>query len=536
MAQNDTGGFSWQSHLHPPSTNGTTTPSTPSRARKPILRQNSNGNGHGTGGIVVFSGGSAANNLVDVFEHLRAANHTTLRYIIPISDNGGSSSELIRVFGGPGIGDVRSRLVRLIPDEHTEAAAIKLLFNHRLPKEYNVARLEWLEIVDGTHEIWQGISSPKRELIRSILNTINLEVVKRMRPSSRFDFGSASVGNLFLTGARLFTGSFEAAIYLLSSICAVPESVQVLPVLNTNFAHHIAAGLEDGSVITGQNSISHPSVPTAAVPVPGITVNTSLSADAGGAGLDPLSPRQRLKTETEEQDKVEDANLPGTLPSLRKPAITFSKEKEEDLPCRIQRLWYINPYGQEIRIPANPRVLEALDATPGPPNNAPAAVIYSIGSLFTSLISSLVLRGVGAALANPAIRSKILILNGTLDRETGPPSKPFTAMDFVDAIASACADSQGFSLTTLNEADRRTQYGKYITHVIYLDSAGAPAVDRADLASCGIDAIRLYGPGAKDGVSKGGRYDVVALRQALEAIVGRRDPRADRSRRNTLVG
>lgn len=28
--------------------------------------------------------------------------------IIPISDNGGSTSELIRVFGGPGIGDVRS--------------------------------------------------------------------------------------------------------------------------------------------------------------------------------------------------------------------------------------------------------------------------------------------------------------------------------------------------------------------------------------------------------------------------------------------
>ena len=29
--------------------------------------------------------------------------------IIPISDNGGSTSELIRVFGGPGIGDVRSK-------------------------------------------------------------------------------------------------------------------------------------------------------------------------------------------------------------------------------------------------------------------------------------------------------------------------------------------------------------------------------------------------------------------------------------------
>ena len=53
-------------------------------------------------GIVVFSGGSAANNLVDVFETVREANQCRLSYVIPISDNGGSSSELIRVFGGPG--------------------------------------------------------------------------------------------------------------------------------------------------------------------------------------------------------------------------------------------------------------------------------------------------------------------------------------------------------------------------------------------------------------------------------------------------
>jgi hypothetical protein len=54
------------------------------------------------GGIVVFSGGSAANNLVDVFEEVRQANHCNLSYVIPISDNGGSTSEIIRVFGGPG--------------------------------------------------------------------------------------------------------------------------------------------------------------------------------------------------------------------------------------------------------------------------------------------------------------------------------------------------------------------------------------------------------------------------------------------------
>lgn len=53
-------------------------------------------------GIVVFSGGSAANNLVDVFKTVREDKRCALSYVIPISDNGGSSSELIRVFGGPG--------------------------------------------------------------------------------------------------------------------------------------------------------------------------------------------------------------------------------------------------------------------------------------------------------------------------------------------------------------------------------------------------------------------------------------------------
>jgi hypothetical protein len=53
-------------------------------------------------GVVIFSGGSAANNLVDVFREVTEEKKRPLSYVIPISDNGGSSSELIRVFGGPG--------------------------------------------------------------------------------------------------------------------------------------------------------------------------------------------------------------------------------------------------------------------------------------------------------------------------------------------------------------------------------------------------------------------------------------------------
>lgn len=67
----------------------------------PTLQMNNNS--FRTKGIVVFSGGSAANNLVDVFKTVRENKKCPLSYVIPISDNGGSSSELIRVFGGPGI-------------------------------------------------------------------------------------------------------------------------------------------------------------------------------------------------------------------------------------------------------------------------------------------------------------------------------------------------------------------------------------------------------------------------------------------------
>ena len=97
---------------------------------------------------------------------------------------------------------MRSRLVRLIPDDSDdpERHAIRAFFNYRLSTNALDARHEWLDIVEARHELWQDISSPKRELIRSFLNLLNLEIVKRARPNSVFNFQSASVGNLFLTG------------------------------------------------------------------------------------------------------------------------------------------------------------------------------------------------------------------------------------------------------------------------------------------------------------------------------------------------
>lgn len=363
--------------------------------------------------------------------------------------------------------------------------------------------------------LWTSISSEKRELIRSLFNTINLEIVKRLRPTSSFNFQSASVGNLFLTGARLFTGSFESAIYLLGAITGVPSNVHVIPAINSNFSHHISAGLADGSQITGQNAISHPSAPSAPPPV-----NTSENHPLGEEEelISPTTIHHRtLSRELSLHDTIEDANLPGSLPTLRKQYITFAKTHTADLSSRIQRIWYINPYGQEIRPAPNPKVLSSIDDA--------SAVIYSIGSLYTSIIPCLVLRDVGKRIREANAKFKILILNGSLDRETRAEGVLFTARDFVSAVADA---SKG-------EKAEEEEWRRWVTHVVYLQGEGTPVVEKEELGKVGVECVRIYGRRVDgDGGDGGMVYDGTALRQALDAIIGGGNKSQGVSRRNTL--
>jgi len=296
------------------------------------------------------------------------------------------------------------RLIRLVPEptgtseEDSVKTAIKHLLNYRLPADEDLAKEEWLSAVEGTHAKWKKIPSDKRELLRSFLVHLHSEILKRARPPlSTFNFHSASIGNLFLTSARLFFGSFESAIYLFRSITGVPENVQVVPAINSMFAHHIAAGLADGTVIVGQNQISHPSDLKAVGLLPS-SENIYSTAPSGAAT--PITPfgftshqlrlhpvlswptpvlGQGVETESEESDddegEVEDANLPGSHPSLKSRNIVFEKNNEPELGSRVERVWYINPYGQEIRPPANPKVVGALGEA--------GAVVFSIGSLYT---------------------------------------------------------------------------------------------------------------------------------------------------------
>ena len=404
-------------------------------------------------------------------------------------------------------------------------------------------------------------------LIRSLFNTINLEIVKRLRPTSSFNFQSASVGNLFLTGARLFTGSFESAIYLLGAITGVPSNINVIPAINSNFSHHISAGLEDGTQITGQNAISHPSAPSAPPPIPtpfpgGTRIGTPMLSEAGSEQENEVHPSdtsELLPQPNQQEDDIisvspktlqalsshshsldipeaEDANLPGSLPTLRTQNITFHKSHTSDLPSRISRIWYINPYGQEIRPAANPKVLASIDDA--------SAVVYSIGSLFTSIVPCLVLRDVGGRIKGArGLKHRILILNGSLDRETrAVGGGEFTARDFVEAIAEACASSSGSGGGNSSGVGAGGGQGKvsekswkdYVSHVIHLQGEGTPRVEKEELGKLGIECVRIYGR-KNEGDGGGMIYDGTALGQALEAIIGgAKRAQGGVSRRNTL--
>jgi hypothetical protein len=294
---------------------------------------------------------------------------------------------------------------------------------------------------------------------------------------------------------------------LLGAITGVPSNVNVIPAINSNFSHHISAGLQDGTVITGQNAISHPSAPSS---VPVISSQN-----------EPETHQRKLSKELTDHDLVDDANLPGSLPTLRKQYITFQKTHTEDLPSRIERIWYINPYGQEIRPAPNPKVLESIrDAS---------CVVYSIGSLYTSILPCLVLKGVGEAIASSNIKYKILILNGSLDRETrAAGGGEFRAKDFIAAIARACHGSRRRGEV------KEEEWKEYVSHVIHLQGAGTPRVEKEELSALGVETVRIYGRKHEGSEGVGMVYDGTALGQALEAIMGRRDPRRDQTRRNTL--
>ena len=100
--------------------------------------------------------------------------------------------------------------------------------------------------------------------------------------------------------------------------------------------------------------------------------------------------------------------------------------------------------------------------------------------MFTSIIPCLALRGVGRAIAtSPTLVHKVLLLNGTPDRET---PENFTATDFISALRRSLNFSSGGNLAPVDgHTDTAIwQASDYVTHLLYLKDGSIP-LDRAKL-------------------------------------------------------
>ncbi|KAK4759190.1 hypothetical protein SAY87_022321 [Trapa incisa] len=323
--------------------------------------------------LLVFSGGTAFNGVVEELKTLT----TRVAHVLPVSDDGGSTAEIVRVLGGPAVGDIRSRCLRLSDQSTSEALAVRRLLGHRLPLDPLQAKSEWYEIVEEVHTLWNGVSRPYQETIRAFLVYFQNEILRR--PSESFCFSNGSIGNFFFAGARIFFQSLDAAIFLFSRVSDIPSESLVLPVISTNDRLTLGCELLDGSLIRGQNEISHPTNGT----------------------MEPI--------------EKENSSVPA-------------------LPSRIKRVFYMSHEGthslHEVFPAVNPAVLDQLKTVD--------CIVYAMGSLFTSICPSLVLLGIGEIISSRAC-PKVLLLNSSHDRETSG----FSASCFVTAISDALNRTHG---------------------------------------------------------------------------------------------
>ena len=77
-----------------------------------------------------------------------------------MTDDGGSTAEIVRVLGGPAVGDIRSRLLRLAPGNTREGRAVRRLLGHRLVgPQASGGALTHDEISRRAREEWLDVSS-----------------------------------------------------------------------------------------------------------------------------------------------------------------------------------------------------------------------------------------------------------------------------------------------------------------------------------------------------------------------------------------
>lgn len=200
--------------------------------------------------ILFFSGGSALRGLC------RQLIHYTYNsiHIITSFDSGGSSAILREAFTMPAVGDVRARLMDLADLSLQGNREIFALFAYRFDQQADNDALvkELAQMVSGRHRLIARIPDPMQEIIR-----IHLLLFKKNMEDD-FDLRGASIGNLILTAGYLENRRhLDPVIDVFARLAMVRGTVR--PVVNKYL--HLAAELEDGTTVVGQNLMTGKEVP-----------------------------------------------------------------------------------------------------------------------------------------------------------------------------------------------------------------------------------------------------------------------------------
>ncbi|OJT11583.1 hypothetical protein TRAPUB_11892 [Trametes pubescens] len=375
-------------------------------------------------------------------------------------------------------GDIRSRLVRLIPPANASSPldSIRNFLAYRLPAHYTEreAREEWRDIVEGRSKLWSGIPADRKEMIRGFLVHFESEILKRAHKN--FSFVNGSIGNYFLSAAQAFFRSLPSAIFLFSSI--TNSQANILPVIVTNHTVTIAAELENGERLVGQCEISHP-------------VRQELRID--------------VSTESGPSSPVDP--LDGTLPRSRNVMFqSEGKHQYEALGAPITRLFYINAYGNEIHPSPNPDYISSLSRHD--------VLVYSCGSLWTSIMPCLALKGVANGIARSrSLRAKVLLLNSANDRETDG----YTAVDYIRTITRTLNDGHyAQTYGGLSKADTTYPISAYITHLVYLKGTMVE-VDVPAVTALGVRCVEV--DGSADERTQLPQFDAPSVTRAVHEIL-----------------
>ncbi len=202
--------------------------------------------------IVFFTGGTA---LRDLSRELTRHTHNTVHLVTPF-DSGGSSAALRHAFAMPAVGDMRNRLLALA-DSITTPPSVLAFCAARLPdntgEDDPAPLLQHLRsMASAGNIVWSDMPPLFADALR-----LHLTYFLQRMPNN-FDPFHACLGNLVLAGGYLHHRRMFGPVLAFFSRLLQTRGV-VLHIVGENL--HLAARLEDGSLVVGQHYFKTLSAP-----------------------------------------------------------------------------------------------------------------------------------------------------------------------------------------------------------------------------------------------------------------------------------